>query len=113
MQWFTAAVTVAMLAPAVFLATLMRRLRKAGRPDRAGERILWFWISYVVARALLLEACPGTPPTLLVLGSVVPLLLVCFGLLAVRVRRNPEALFSPATIARARAAAVRLRGTKR
>lgn len=92
------AITVASLLPAAILALLLRRMRRAGRPDRGAERIVAAW-TVVAAGALVSLACPD-PPLWIRFVLVSPTLLIGFGFLAVRIRQHPEVLFSPATVAR-------------
>lgn len=93
------AIAVAPLPPAVFIALLLRRLRRAGRPDRGAERLVVAWMVTHVVSSLVTFACPN-PPDWIRFVVVAPTLVVGFGFLAVRIRQHPEVLFSPATVAR-------------
>lgn len=93
--------TIAAVAvlPGLFLLALLRKLRRSGRPDTAGERVLYFYLVYCTVRAVTAFTWPHAP-LWAVLGPLGPLFAVCFGFLYVRVRRHPEAVLSPATVRR-------------
>lgn len=97
------------LLPGLFIVVLLRKLRRAGRPDRLGELAVGAWMVHAVVRVVLLLAWPDAPPWTWFV-TLVPALLICFGVLVARVRQYPEALFSPETIARVRGWSEKVRG---
>ncbi len=108
MWWIEVPLAAVAILPGLFLLALCRLLRRAGTPDPEGEKVAWFYVGYLTVRLIVLAAAPGAQPAWLTFGSAVPVLLVCLGFAAVRIRRRPEILFSPATIGRARALRERL-----
>jgi len=99
MNWFLAGVAVGPLLPAALLTLLLRRLRRAGRPDRGAERMVAMWTLVTVVSALVALACPD-PPHWIRVVLVGPPLLIGFGFMIHRIRKNPTALFAPQTVDR-------------
>lgn len=96
-----AAIAVTPILPGLGLLALLRRMRRAGHPDPAAERVLAVWLLYAVTNAVLTLAWPGAPPWLWI-ALLLPVLAAGFRFLAARIRQHPEALFSPAAIRRSR-----------
>ncbi len=113
MWWIVEVVTAAVaLTPIAFLLAMCRLMRRNRQPDPTTERVLWFCAAWIVVRCIALIALPGHQSPWLVVGSAAPVLLACLALFAVKVHQRPqilEALFSPDTLARLRAARNRLR----
>lgn len=93
------ALAVVPLLPAALIALLLRKLRRAGRPDCGAERLVAAWVVTHIASALVGLVYPDAPPWLS-FAVVIPTLVVGFVFLGVRIRHHPEVLFSPATVAR-------------
>jgi hypothetical protein len=97
MRWGLAATAALPLLPFAYLWSLMRKLRRAGRPDVGGERMLLAWLATVLLLAATAAAFPDMPDWSRPL-IVLPTLLVSFGFLAGRIRQHPTALFDPSTV---------------
>ncbi len=100
MDWLLAVALPLQLIPALIISALLYKLRWRGRPDRNGERAVGFWVACAAGHAMYRIAYPDASQLTGWLLFALPPLLVGFGLMAVRIRRNPEALFAPETIAR-------------
>lgn len=87
-----AAVTI---LPALYLLSLLRKLRRAGRPDRPGERVLAAYLVLTGTRAAATFIWDEIP-TAVTVASVTPVIVLSFAFLASRIRQHPDALFGPA-----------------
>lgn len=99
MRWVITAIAALPLFPFAFLWALMRKLRRRGRPDVAGERVLLAWLAGTAIGLAVTVVFPDRPGWVLH-ALYAPLVLLSFGFLATRIRLFPEALFSPATVRR-------------
>lgn len=99
--WIVLGISALPVLPGTLLLVLLHKLRRAGHPDRAGEISVGLWM---LAALLHLGAPLVWPhgPRWLWFTTAVPAALITAGILTARIRRHPDVLFSPATIARVR-----------
>jgi hypothetical protein len=93
---FPVVTAIVPILPALFLIALLRKMRQHGRPDRAAEWFLGFWLACVATRAAFLVVWSGAPWWLQP-AMVVPPVAAGFWFLASRIRCYPQAVFSPPT----------------
>jgi hypothetical protein len=84
---------------AVYLLAVLRRLRRAGHRDRTAERVTTVYVLFATLHFAISEVFPNAPLWVW-LAVDLPMWVVGFVFLASRVRRHPQALFSPTTIHR-------------
>lgn len=99
LTWIRAAISVLAFLPATMIAALLWQLRRAGRPDRLGEAVTASSSVFAAGLTAAPFLWPDTPPYARLVAATPVMLLTIFAV-GRRVRRNPEALFSPHTIAR-------------
>lgn len=102
MHWIIFTGIAVALLPQAYLWILMRALRRVGRPDPAGERILLAWTATTLTGAVVI-AVLDNPPRFLIPVIIGPMVLTSTWLVAHRIRKHAEAVFSPQTLRRFRA----------
>lgn len=91
----------AMTVVIVYLRILLRRLRRAGRPDTTADRVLAVQAVLVAAYTIVVLCWPSAyrwASSTLAVTSVI----TSFGFLACRIREYPQTVLSPSTIRRLR-----------
>lgn len=94
MAWFFLAVGVAPLLVAGFIWLLLRKLRRAGRPDRAGELVALSGAAFF-AGSLIANLSLDDPPGWLPYAFLTPWVLVTYGFAAYRLRKHLPHLTGP------------------
>lgn len=93
MNWPVLVITALPVLPGAVIWKLMRKLRRAGRADRAGERFMGAWALIAAVNLAVTAVFPNRPPW--VTWTYVGLtLLVSYGFLIYRIHQHPHALFA-------------------
>lgn len=87
LPWFILAIDLAPLLVAGFMWLMFRKLRRAGRPDRAAEIVIGSGAAYAVGN-LAVHLTLDHPPGWLRYLFLIPWVLTCFGFAAYRLRNH-------------------------